>query len=153
MPPRPRQAGKFRRRRRRSGTRLAAGRETESVGAAARQDSGRKHQEARLQALSAEDRALPYRGGGQHLAWTKNQPTAKCWRCGYKVQARGACLQELSRVSRSSSKGPCEHEHKREKRQAEERRGAAERYLNSYPTRIDIGRRGAGPSRGRGRAE
>ena len=64
MPPRPRQAGKFRRRRRRSGTRLAAGRETESVGAAARQDSGRKHQEARLQALSAEDRALPYRGGG-----------------------------------------------------------------------------------------
>jgi hypothetical protein len=25
---------------------------------------------------------------GQYLAWTTNQPTAKCWWCGYKTQTR-----------------------------------------------------------------
>ncbi|KAI5853747.1 hypothetical protein BZA05DRAFT_394570 [Tricharina praecox] len=25
---------------------------------------------------------------GQHLAWTKNRPTAECWWCGYKTQTR-----------------------------------------------------------------
>jgi hypothetical protein len=33
---------------------------------------------------------------GQYLEWTKNQPTAKCWWCGYKTQTREHVFKNCS---------------------------------------------------------
>jgi len=49
------------------------------------QDSGQKHQEARLEVIPAEDRALPHR---EVPDWTKSRATTQCGWCGYKTQAR-----------------------------------------------------------------
>jgi hypothetical protein len=59
----------------------------------AEQDSGREHQEARLEALY--QLKTGHCLAGQYLDWTKNRATAQCWWCRYATQTNeGAYLQK-----------------------------------------------------------